>query len=132
MPAPSLTKRYSDIDFAFTRTPGKNDIALSYDEMAVVRAVRYLLLTNNYERPFQPEIGSNVTKLLFEPIDSITTQSLKSSIENTINNFEPRVTLSNVTVIAKEEKNAYDVSLEFFIGNNTQPTEISLMLKRTR
>ena len=36
MPAPSLTKRYSDIDFAFTRTPGKNDIALSYDEMAVV------------------------------------------------------------------------------------------------
>jgi len=89
-------------------------------------------LTNNYERPFQPELGSNVKRLLFEPIDALTTQSLKSAIENTIANFEPRVKLSRVTVIAREDKNAYDVSLSFFIGNNTQPTEIGLMLKRTR
>jgi phage baseplate assembly protein W len=132
MPAPTINKIYSDIDFSFTRTPGKNDIALSFDEMAVVRSVRYLLLTNNYERPFQPELGSNVKRLLFEPIDALTTQSLKSAIENTITNFEPRVKLSRVTVIAREDKNAYDVSLSFFIGNNTQPTEIGLMLKRTR
>jgi phage baseplate assembly protein W len=132
MPAPTLKRIYSDIDFSFTRTPGKNDIALSFDEMAVVRSVRYLLLTNNYERPFQPELGSNVKRLLFEPIDALTTQSLKSAIENTITNFEPRVKLSRVTVIAREDKNAYDVSLSFFIGNNTQPTEIGLMLKRTR
>jgi phage baseplate assembly protein W len=132
MPARTINKIYSDIDFSFTRTPGKNDIALSFDEMAVVRSVRYLLLTNNYERPFQPELGSNVKRLLFEPIDALTTQSLKSAIENTITNFEPRVKLSTVTVIAREDKNAYDVSLSFFIGNNTQPTEIGLMLKRTR
>lgn len=132
MPAPTLKKRYSDIDFAFTRTPGKNDIALSYDEMAVVRSVRYLLLTNNYERPFQPEIGSNIKKLLFEPIDYITTQTLKSAIEDTIKNFEPRVKLSQITVLAKEEKNAYDVSMSFYIGNNAEPTSINLILKRTR
>lgn len=132
MPAPTLKKRYSDIDFNFTRTPGKNDIALSYDEMAVVRSVRYLLLTNNYERPFQPEIGSNIKRLLFEPIDYITTQALKGAIEDTVKNFEPRVKLSQVTVIAKEEKNAYDVSMSFYIGNNTEPTAINLMLKRTR
>lgn len=132
MPAPTIKRRYSDIDFAFTRTPGRNDIALSYDEMAVVRSVRYLLLTNNYERPFQPEIGSNVRKLLFEPLDYITTEKLKSAIENTITNFEPRVKISQITVIANELKNSYDVSMSFYIGNNVQPTSINLILKRTR
>ena len=123
---------FRDLDLNFAIHPITKDVNIYKAEYAVINSVKNLILTNHFERPFQPEIGSNVTKLLFEPIDSITTQSLKSSIENTINNFEPRVTLSKVTVIAKEEKNAYDVSLEFFIGNNTQPTEISLMLKRTR
>ena len=132
MVAPTLKNRYSDIDFSFTRTPGRNDIALSFDEMAVIRSVRYLMLTNNYERPFQPEIGSNIRKLLFEPIDYLTTNSLKSAIEPTINNFEPRVKLSQVTVRANEEKNSYDVSMEFYIGNNVEPTSINLILKRTR
>lgn len=132
MVQPTLKNRYSDIDFAFTRTPGKNDIALSHDEMAVVRSLRYLMLTNNYERPFQPEIGSNIRKLLFEPIDYITTNSLKSAIETTVNNFEPRVKLSQVTVRANELKNSYDVTMEFYIGNNVEPTSINLILKRTR
>ena len=69
--AQTLKKIYSDVDFSFTRTPGRNDIALSYDEMAVVRSVRNLMLTRNYERPFQPQIGSRIGQLLFEPMSQI-------------------------------------------------------------
>ena len=98
MVAQTLTKRYSDIDFAFTRTPGRNDIALSYDEMAVIRSVRYLLLTRNFERPFQPNLGSKMNDLLFEPIDALTASSLRNEIETTINNFEPRVKLNTITM----------------------------------
>jgi len=94
----TLKKLYSDIDFNFTRTPGRNDIALSYDEMAVIRSVRYLLLTKNYERPFQPNIGSRIEQLLFEPISFLTAQDLKTEIETTINNHEPRVRLVQVTI----------------------------------
>lgn len=130
--AQTLTKRYSDIDFNFTRTPGRNDIALSYDEMAVIRSVRNLLLTKNYERPFQPTIGSRVNQMLFEPIDFLTAQSLRSEIESVITNNEPRVKIDSILVNADADNNAYNVTLQFFIGNNVEPTAINLILERTR
>lgn len=130
--AQTLTKRYSDIDFTFTRTPGRNDIALSYDEMAVIRSVRNLLLTKNYERPFQPTLGSRVNQMLFEPIDFLTAQSLRSEIESVITNNEPRVKIDSILVTADPDNNSYSVSLRFFIGNNVEPTAINLILERTR
>lgn len=128
----TLKKIYSDIDFTFTRKPVTNDVALSYDEMAVVRSVRNLLLTNHYERPFQPELGSNINALLFEPISPITSSSLQTEIENMINNYEPRALLKNVTVNAKPDQNAYEVSLEFYIQNATLPTIVTILLERNR
>jgi phage baseplate assembly protein W len=130
--AQTLKKLYSDLDFTFTRTPGRNDIALSYDEMAVIRSVRYLLLTKNFERPFQSNIGSRIESLLFEPIDALTAQSLKSEIETVIDNFEPRVSLVQVTIYEKPDDNAYSVTVQFYIGNNVEPTAINLILERTR
>lgn len=130
--AQTLTKRYADIDFNFTRTPGRNDIALSYDEMAVIRSVRNLLLTKNYERPFQPSLGSRVNQMLFEPIDFLTSQSLRSEIESIITNFEPRAKIDSILVTADPDNNSYNVSLQFFIGNNVEPTAINLILERTR
>jgi phage baseplate assembly protein W len=130
--AQTLTKRYSDIDFTFTRIPGRNDIALSYDEMAVIRSVRNLLLTKNYERPFQPGIGSGIEMMLFEPIDFLTAQSLRTEIQTVIENFEPRVRIDSILVSADPDNNSYDVSLRFFIGNNVEPTAINLILERTR
>lgn len=130
--AEQLTKIYSDIDFAFTRTPGRNDIALSYDDMAVIRAIKYILLTNKYERPFQSDLGSGLTGLLFEPVNYLTAESISLEIESMIRNHEPRVSLVRVTVDEKPDDNAYNVGLTFFIGNNTQPTTIGLILERTR
>lgn len=130
--AQTLKKIYSDIDFSFTRTPGRNDVALSYDEMAVIRSVRNLLLTKNYEKLFQPAIGSRVNQLLFEPISPITAGTLKIEIEKVINNYEPRAKLDIVTVVENPDYNAYSVSIQFYIGNNVQPTAINLILERTR
>ena len=128
----TLKKLYSDIDFTFLRKPVTNDIALSYDEMAVVRSIRNLLLTNHYERPFQPELGSNINSLLFEPISPISSSSLQTEIENMINNYEPRALLKSVTVNARPDQNAYEVSLEFYIENATLPTTVTVLLERNR
>jgi len=130
--ATTLTKLYSDLDFSFTKTPGRNDIALSYDDMAVVRAVRYLLLTKHYERPFQPNLGSGIEQLLFEPISPITAATLKTEIESVITNHEPRVSLVQVTIDEDIDRNAYSITIEFYIGNNVQTTTVNLILERTR
>ena len=128
----NLNNIYSDIDFTFTKKPVVGDVALSYDEKAVTRSIRNLLSTNHYERPFNPDIGSNINGLLFEPISPFTANSLKNEISTTIKNYEPRATLNNVVVSALPDQNAYSVSLTFYIENATQPTTVTLLLERTR
>jgi phage baseplate assembly protein W len=128
----TLKKIYSDLDLTFNRVPVTSDVALSYDEQSVIRSVRNLLLTNTYDRLFQPQIGSNVTKLLFENIDPLTASLLQNEITNTITNFEPRVSIISVIVQTNIDQNAYNVSLTFFIGNNSSPTAVNLLLQRSR
>ena len=130
--ANTLKNIYSDLDLTFSRIPGKNDVALSYDDQAVIRSVRNLLLTNFYERPFQPNLGSNLDKLLFEPVNNLTASLLKSDIENTITNYEPRVTLDYVLVNPNVDQNDYTVTIQFYVGNNTSPTAVNLLLQRSR
>lgn len=128
----TLKKIYSDLDLTFNRTPVKNDVALSYDDQAVIRSVRNLLLTNFYERPFQPNLGSNINKLLFEPVNNLTSGNLKEDIRNVITNYETRVGIDEIVVTPNEDENAYNITLQFYIGNNTSPTTINLVLERSR
>ena len=128
----TLKNIYSDLDLTFTRVPGTNDVALSFDEQAVIRSVRSLLLTNFYERPFQPNIGSNLDRLLFEPITNLTAGLLKDDIQNTIKNYEPRVNIDFILVNPNIDQNAFNVTLQFYIGNNTTPTAVNLLLQRSR
>ena len=89
----NITKLYSDIDFTFIRKPGTNDVALSYDNQAVIRSVRNLLQTKHYDRPFNPGLGSNMELMLFEPVSDMTASSIEAEIKNTIENYEKRVSL---------------------------------------
>ena len=107
-------KIYSDIDFTFTKRPGVGDIALSYDDNAVIRSVRNLLLTNFYERPFQPNLGSNMSGLLFEPATNITSAILSDEVRNVVTNFEPRAQISNIGVTLAPDNNSFNVYLSFF------------------
>lgn len=128
----TLQKIYADLDLTFARNPVTGDVSMSYDEQAVIRSVRNLLLTNYYERLFQPSLGSNVDAYLFEPSNSITAASLETEIRTTIENYEPRVIIDKIQVISIEDKNAFYVELHFFIGNNTSPTSVNLLLERSR
>lgn len=128
----TLKKLYSDLDLTFNRVPVKGDVALSYDEQSVIRSVRNLLLTNFFERPFQSNIGSNLNKLLFEPVNILTAGLLENDIKNVIANYEPRVTIDSIIVSPNEDQNAYNVMLQFYIGNNTEPTAVNLLLERSR
>jgi phage baseplate assembly protein W len=128
----TIKKLYSDLDLTFRKLPVSNDVALSYDEQAVIRSVRNLLLTNFYERLFQPTLGSNIDTLLFEPISVLTAGLIKAEIRNVINNFEPRVTIQDIVVDPSPDRNAFKVTLTFLIGNNTLPTAVNLLLERSR
>jgi hypothetical protein len=130
--ASTIQNRYSDLDLTFTKHPVKKDIVLSIDDQAVIRSVRNLVLTNHYERPFHPEIGSNVRQMLFEPISPLTANYLQREIEDTIRNFEPRVSLREVIVTVNEDYNAYSATMTFFINNRTEPTTINFVLQRLR
>ena len=128
----NLTKLYSDIDFMFTRKPVVGDIALSYDSQAVIRSVRNLLQTKHYERPFNPNLGSNLDTLLFEPMNPMSASAMELEIKTTIKNWEPRVSLTDVKVIAQEELNAYEITLTFFLQNAATPSTITMLLQRDR
>ena len=128
----NIQKLYSDIDFTFTKRPVVGDVALSYDQQAVIRSIRNLLLTNHFERPFNPQLGSNIDALLFEPSSPLTASLLENDIKTTIQNFEPRARLNEVTVTASEDQNAYNVYLSFYVENATLPTTVTLLLERNR
>jgi len=130
--ASTLQKIYSDLDLTFKRVPGTNDVALRYDENAVIASVRNLLLTNFYERPFQPDVGSNLNKLLFEPAEGFTASIIDMEIRNTIKNYERRVTISELEVTLNADSNAFLVYLSFYVGNNSVPTAVNLILQRSR
>jgi hypothetical protein len=128
----TINKIYSDIDFTFTKKPGSGDVALSYDAQAVIRSIRNLLLTRHYERLFNPKIGSNLDLILFEMVSPIAATALQREIQLSIENYEPRATLTDVIVIANPDKNAYDVTLTFYIENASLPTTVTLLLERNR
>ena len=128
----NLQKIYTDIDFTFTRKPVTADVALSYDQQAVIRSIRNILLTRRFEKLFNPKFGTNVDALLFENISSITASALENEIATAIRNYEPRATIQSVVVSPKPDENGYSVSLTFYIENATQPTTVTLLLERSR
>ena len=128
----NLSKIYSDIDFTFTKKPVTGDVALSYDTQAVIRSIRNLLLTRNYERPFNPDLGSTLDSLLFENISPLTATTMEREIQTMVDNYEPRAKIDSVVVTPLTDQNAYNISLSFYIENATLPTTVTLLLERNR
>ena len=128
----TLTKIYSDIDFTFTKKPVTADVALSFDNKAVIRSIRNLLSTRKYERPFDPDLGSNIDSLLFENFSPLVASLIEREVIDTINNHEPRALVDSVRVSANPDSNQYDVTITFYIENATLPTTVTLLLERNR
>ena len=128
----ALTGNFKDLDLNFTIHPVRKDVNTHKGEYAIINSVKNLVLTNHYERPFQPELGSNIRRLLFENVDSVIAAQIEREIEETINNFEPRVEISKVTAVASPNENRYNVELEFFVINSPNPITINFFLERIR
>ena len=127
------SRKYSDLDLFFGKKSSDSDIQNIIDVKAVKRSIRNLVLLNHYEKPFHPEIASGVRDMLFELMTPVTAQILARKVEDVINNYEPRARLVGVTAIPDLDRNAYEVSIEFYVVN--QPTELvdlSIMLERLR
>jgi len=128
----NTTRTFRDLDLAFNIHPIKKDVNVHKGEYAIINSIKNLILTNHYERPFQPELGSNIRRLLFENVDSVMAAQIEREIEETIFNFEPRASVSKVVATATPDENRYSIELEFFIINNPSPITINFFLERVR
>lgn len=125
------TRLYKDVDFAFTTTTSK-DVAKRIDVNAVKQSIKNLLLTRPGERPFQPLLGSELYRILFEPMDVVTVEVLKSVITECIGNYEPRAKLQEVAVKPNYDENSYDVTIYFYVVGILTPVTYNLTLQRLR
>jgi len=123
---------YSDLDTLFIANPVTGDINPIKDTEAVKKSVVNLILTNFYERPFQPEIGCNVRGLLFEPADPVTISDLEDAAKQVLENFEPRVNVVDVSATDDPDNNAYTMTIQFQILSTEQITEVTTVLERLR
>ena len=115
-------RQYRDLDLFFSKNQGNGDINKITGIEAVKRSIRNLVLLNFYEKPFHPEIGSDVRYLLFENMSPLTSVVLARAIEDVIEDFEPRARLVSVRAFPNLDRNEYEVTIEFFVVNT--PTEL--------
>ena len=127
------TKQYTDLDLFFGKKSSDSDIRKVTDAQSVKRSIRNLVQLNTYEKPFHPEISGGVREMLFEPMSHITAIVIARKIEDVINNFEPRARLVSVRAFPDLDRNAYEVSVEFYVVNTpTELVDLTVMLERLR
>ena len=126
-------RQYRDLDLFFRRKPVSGDVNILTDVENIKRAVRNLVLTNVFERPFHPELGSGVRDMLFENMTPFVAIMLTKRVEDIIENFEPRVRLMNVSARPDLDRNIYELTIKFFILNApTELVEVDVFLERLR
>ena len=124
---------YSDLDLFFSKSNKTKDVNKLTNVTAVKRSVRNLVLMNEFEKPFHPEISSGVRDTLFENLTPVTAIILSRQVQDVIENFEPRARLVGVKAYPDLDRNAYDVSVQFYVVNApTELIELTLPLERLR
>ena len=133
MPVERLSRGFKDLSASFQTSPLNNDLIALKNESAIARSVRNLVLTGQGERPFQPVLGTGVSRLLFENMDKLTASAIRSEIRTTIENYEPRVEINEILVEPDFEGNAMHVTLQYFIiGIDVPEQELTFALAPTR
>ena len=127
------TRQYTDLDLFFGKKGSNSDIQKVTDVQAVKRSIRNLVQLNTYEKPFHPEIAGSVREMLFENMSPVVSAMIARKIEDVIENFEPRARLVSVRSIPDLDRNAYEISIEFYVVNaETELVDLSIMLERLR
>lgn len=124
---------FKDISVTFKKHPVTDDMIVVKDKAAIVQAVRNLLLTQKGERPFQPELGSDIYRLLFEPMDYGTAALIQKAIFEVIGNYEPRISVRQVLVAPSKDDNGFDVELAYAVlGREDTPIKVEFFLESSR
>lgn len=124
---------FSDVSVTFTPHPVTGRLPVLKNADAVKRAVRNLILTNYYERPYEPLFGGNIRAQLFENADDpLLDELLKAQIEDAINSFEPRASVSEINVRVDNDSNSIFISIKFMIVNQRFPVELDVAIERVR
>ena len=133
MPVQRISRSFKDISMSFKVNPLNDDLIAIKNQTAIARSLRNLVLTAPGERFFNENLGSNVNNLLFENMDDVTASSIKDEIQNTINNYEPRVKLLKTQVSPNFETLEFDVIIKYeIIGIEAQPQQLSFALEPAR
>lgn len=134
MADPYITREpdYKDLDLDFFRHPTTKDVVKKTGAEAIKRSVRNLIFTNFYERPFRHYLGSDVRNLLFENAGPLTIVYLKDAIVVLLENFEPRIKLTDVVINEDLDNNGFNVTLSYIIRNRGVEITSSLFLERIR
>ena len=128
----TLERRSADLDLRFILHPAFNDIRPITDLEAVKQSVKNLILTNYGERPFQPDIGGNITRLLFEPANPFVIAEMEEEIKSTLNRHESRINDVAVRVNSKPDMNALHVAIQFNVIGKQETQSMELYLERLR
>jgi len=133
MPLERVSKSFKDLSMTFQVSPLTSDLIALKNESAIARSVRNLVLTLPGERFFNENLGSRVSRSLFENIDDITASIIQDEIRNTIENYEPRVRLIGVDVNPNFDENEFNVTIRYrIIGIDVLPQQLSFALQSTR
>lgn len=128
----SRTRLYSDVDLTFTANPETGDVFRKRDAAAVKQAVKNLLQTNRFEKPFKPDFGADLRGLLFELADGETEDEIREQIEGSIRRYEPRVVVRQLDVDVNQDQNAMRVRFEFGIVNTDENVTLETTVSRLR
>ena len=123
---------YKDLNLGFQQNTATKDIQKLTDVEAVKRSVRNLINTNHYEKPFHPEIGSNLRAMLFENITPQMNHIISKNVELLIRNYEPRCRLVQVNTQPMFDRNAYACQISFYVVNHPEPVTVESFLERLR
>ena len=133
MPVERISKGFKDISLSLKVNPLNSDLIAIKNETAIARSIRNLILTDNGDRFFNPNLGSGISELLFESINELTASSIRTRITNTIRLYEPRVDLIEVDVVPKEEDNEFNVAIRYnIVGIDARPQELTVALQSVR
>jgi phage baseplate assembly protein W len=123
---------YSDFLTNLNHHPVSGMLLRFTNEKAVNRSIRNILMTERGERLYQPDIGSKLRSLLFEPISSFMTNEIRHTIEDTLRKYEPRAAILQTNVVPQEARNAYSVTVVYMLINKQEPISVNITLQRVR
>lgn len=125
-------REFKDLDLNFRAHPVTGDVVRKTGNAAVIAALRNLVLTNRFEKPFRPLYGGDIRALLFENVSPVVANILEAEISNTIKNYEPRVNVLAVRAQANSDKNGYNVAIKFSINNVEEPLTVNMFLQQVQ